>query len=83
MKKQLLTVFLLSLIVLFSISSVVTAQSPPHPPQTGHGIKGNQSPGGTARVGDGLSILLAFALAYGYRKIKSRKTTKKLISKQE
>jgi len=62
---------------------VVSAQEPPHPPQAGHGIKGSQSPAGAAKITDGAGILIAFALAYGYKRLKKRKTKEQLISKEE
>jgi hypothetical protein len=45
------------------------AQEPPHPPTTGHGVNGNQSPGGTAPVGSGISILLALGAMYAGKKV--------------
>lgn len=60
------------IVLTISIAGSV-AQEPPHPPTTGHGHVGNQSPGTSARLGDGVSILVAFALAYGYRRINVKK----------
>lgn len=63
---------LLSFAFLFAISlltSTVLAQEPPHPPTTGHGSTGNQSPNGSAPIGGGLGILAAFGIAYASRKL--------------
>jgi hypothetical protein len=38
---------------------------PPHPPQSGHGQQGNQSPGGTAPIGGGLTIMVLLSAFYG------------------
>lgn len=54
-------------------STAAFSQEPPHPPGTGHGMHGNQQPGSSAHLEDGISILLAFALAYGYRRINNKK----------
>lgn len=54
-------------------TSAAFSQDPPHPPATGHGVHGNQQPGSSAHLEGGISILLAFALAYGYRKLNNRK----------
>jgi hypothetical protein len=58
------TVFVLSLL---SLTISVNAQEPPHPPTTGHGAKGNQSPAG-APLDGGISLLVAMGLAYSTRK---------------
>jgi hypothetical protein len=60
-------------LVMIFIMPVTFAQDPPHPPQSGHGVKGNQSPGGTARIGDGVSILIAFVIGYAYHKARRKK----------
>lgn len=62
------------------ITPVTKAQDPPHPPQSGHGVKGNQSPAGNAKVGDGISILIAFALAYSYKRFKQKRSHKNLMT---
>jgi hypothetical protein len=59
-------VFVISLL---SLTISVNAQEPPHPPTTGHGAKGNQSPPG-APLDGGIGILLALGLAYSTRKSK-------------
>ena len=56
-----------------SIVHHASAQLPAHSLQSGHEIEGNQSFLGTARLGDGVSILIAFALAYSYKKIRQKK----------
>jgi hypothetical protein len=84
MNRKLLVILSITLLLgLFMNTSVVSAQEPPHPPQPGHGTLGNQSPGGTARIGDGAAILIAFALAYGYRKIKQKKKPVQFAEDQE
>jgi hypothetical protein len=57
-----------ALLALLLIMPFSNAQEPPHPPTTGHGISGNQSPGGTAPVDGGLGILIALGFAFGTRK---------------
>ncbi|MBK7028644.1 MAG: hypothetical protein IPH45_05305 [Bacteroidales bacterium] len=45
------------------------AQEPPHPPTSGHGVNGNQTPGNTsAPIDGGLGILIALSIAYGAKK---------------
>jgi hypothetical protein len=74
MSKNITRIFCVAIFVaVVTLLPKVSAQEPPHPPQTGHGTMGNQAPGGTARIGDGGSILIAFALAYGYRRIRQIK----------
>jgi hypothetical protein len=46
----------------------VNAQEPPHPPTTGHGVKGNQNPGNSAPLDGGIGLLIAMGIAYGIRK---------------
>jgi hypothetical protein len=83
MRKYLQIAFLSTFLILCSPTVQVFAQEPPHPPLTGHGEKGNSSPAGSARIGDGISILAAFGLAYGYRKLKRRGIGRKVVAKQE
>jgi len=80
MKKNFTRTLILS-VLLFMITFwvPVLGQEPPHPPQSGHGMQGNQPPGGGAKIGDGVSILVAFAIAYGYRRIRQRKKQNVLI----
>jgi hypothetical protein len=58
--------------LLFSITfnQVAMSQPPPPPPGGGHGLGGNQGPGGQsgAPVGDGLLILIGLAGLYGGKK---------------
>jgi hypothetical protein len=64
-----------ALFALFLIMPYSNAQEPPHPPTTGHGVNGNQSPGGTAPIDGGLGILIALGVAFGTRKlIKEKKS---------
>ncbi len=44
------------------------AQDPPPPPGGGHGQGGNQSPGGSAPVDNGILIVALLGTAYGLRK---------------
>lgn len=60
-----------------------SAQLPAHALHSGHEINGNQSFSGTARLGDGVSILIAFALAYSYKKIRQRKKKQTLVENKE
>jgi hypothetical protein len=63
---------LLSVAFLFAMTLLINpaqAQEPPHPPTSGHGSTGNQSPNGSAPVGGGIGILVAFGMAYASRKI--------------
>ena len=65
-------VFLYLFLFCLAITSL-QAQEPPHPPSGNHGLNGNQPAGGNARVGDGIGIVIAFALAYSYRKLNRTK----------
>jgi len=67
MKKRLIHL-LFSLFILISVNTVF-AQDPPPPPSGGHGQSGNQTPGGSAPIGNGLFILSALAAAYGSYKV--------------
>ena len=64
---------LLLLTVLITLSITLMAQAPPAPPSTGNNNNTNGfvggSNGGSAPVGSGTLILLAFAAAYAGRKI--------------
>lgn len=66
-------------LVMLFISPVTLAQDPPHPPQSGHGIEGNQAPGGSARIGDGVGILIAFVIGYAYHKARRKKKTRESL----
>jgi hypothetical protein len=56
------------LLAFFAFIVPAIAQEPPHPPTTGHGNVGNQSPNGSAPIDGGLSILIALGTAYGFRR---------------
>jgi len=79
----------LTAVVLFTVAAFapgIYAQPSPvaQSSHTEHGISMNQSPSGIARVGDGVSILIAFALAYSYKRIRQKKRkTSSLIENQE
>jgi hypothetical protein len=64
------TVLLLTLIL---ITPQSMAQEPPHPPSTGHGIKGDQPAGQCAPIGGGISILLVLAAMYSGKRVLSEK----------
>jgi len=66
-------VFIFIVFPLILGTTAAFSQDPPHPPGTGHGIHGNQQPGSSAQLEGGISILIAFALAYGYRRINNKK----------
>lgn len=70
---------LLSVAFLFAMTLLINptqAQEPPHPPTSGHGSSGNQSPNGSAPIGGGLGILAAFGIAYASRKISITRSKK-------
>lgn len=54
--------------VVMGVSALSFAQ-PPDPPGGGHGMTGDQAPGGGAPVGSGLVVLLGMGAAYGAKKI--------------
>jgi len=55
-------------------SGISSAQpSSPPPPPAGHGLNGNQSPGGMAPLGEGLVILLSMGAGYVLRKTRKGK----------
>jgi hypothetical protein len=82
MKNKLRQLLLAGIFVCILPVSISIAQEPPHPPTIGHGNKGN-APAGNARIGDGASILVAFALAYAYQKYSRRKKKNKIVDVME
>jgi hypothetical protein len=58
-----------------SLSYNSFSQAPPPPPES-HGTNSNQSPGGGAPIGSGLSILLGLVAAYGGKKLYDYKKEK-------
>jgi len=64
--KTLISMVLLSVFVIF-FSVSLPAQDPPPPPAGGHGQGGNQAPGGSAPLGEGIAILMALGVAYASR----------------
>lgn len=71
--KNKLNVFIIIglIIVLFAFNSKLNAQAPPHPPASGHAMKGDQTPGPcSAPIGNGVFILLALGFAYATKKMK-------------
>jgi hypothetical protein len=60
---------ILTIAVFLAIAPLLTfAQSPPHPNGGNNPVPGTNAPVG-ASVGDGVFILLTFAIAYGSRKL--------------
>lgn len=55
-------------ILLFSTYNVF-ASDPPEPPGGGHGQGGDLPPGGSAPVGSGTFLLLAFSTLYAVKKV--------------
>jgi hypothetical protein len=68
LQRNLILSFMIAVMLSGYCSQVATAQEPPHPPNSGHGMGGNHSPGGNAQLTDGIGILIAFAIAYSYRR---------------
>jgi hypothetical protein len=67
MKKQILSITLITMFMLFTYNGF--SQGPPPPPSgAGHGATGNQT-GGNAPIGGGLFILLGLGAAYGSKKL--------------
>jgi hypothetical protein len=58
------------------ISGYLIASQPP-PPPGGTGLNGNQGPGGTAPLGEGLVALLVMGAGYGMKKVYSALQEKK------
>jgi hypothetical protein len=54
----------------FFLATTLSAQEPPHPPTSGHGIKGNQPAGGSAPIDGGLSVFLLMVAGYGSFKVR-------------
>lgn len=67
MKRQFFRLFLLTSLLVASMQ--VFSQDPPPPPNGGHGQGGNQTPGGSAPIGNGIALLLVMATAYSGKKI--------------
>lgn len=68
----------LTLILFLSITfSLLSAQDPPPPPPNGGNPNGGVTPvGGGAPIGDGMLLLIAMGVAYGYHRIKGYKNRK-------
>lgn len=79
LKKSILILFLIAFVAGTEIS---TAQAPPPPPGSGHGVSTNSapsnSPGGGAPIGSGLAILVSLGLVYGAYKMYRLKQLKAL-----
>lgn len=59
---------LIALTLFFSLQTVSFSQPPP-PVEQGHGLSGDQPPGGGAPIGEGMYILFGLAGLYGGKKI--------------
>jgi len=61
---------IIKILFVFCFLGCVTsfAQDPPPPPGGGHGQGGNQTPGGSAPVDNGILIVALLGTAYGLRK---------------
>lgn len=68
MKKNTIKVLMTNLILMSNIA-LSQPSSPPPPPGGGHDQSAHQSPGGSAPIGSGLSILLGMAMAYAGKKV--------------
>ncbi len=67
--KNIVKIFVLTLFVLVSTTSVFAQDPPPPPPGSGHGAGGSQVPGGGAPIGSGVVLLIAMAAGYGGKKV--------------
>jgi hypothetical protein len=68
-KNNIIGIFLV--LTLFFIASVSVAQTQAPPPPAHGSTTGTTVPGGSAPVGEGLVLLIAFGAAYGARKVYS------------
>lgn len=68
LQRNLMVAFMIAVMLSCFCCQVAQAQEPPHPPNSGHGVGGDHSPGGNAQLTDGIGILIAFAIAYSYRR---------------
>lgn len=50
-------------------TSVFAQDPPPPPPDGGHGIGGNEVPGGGTPIGSGIVLLITLAAGYGAKKV--------------
>jgi hypothetical protein len=64
--RSLTLVMIFHLVICCSISAA--QPSSPPPPPAGHGLNGNQSPGGMAPIGEGFVMLLSMGAGYALRK---------------
>lgn len=68
MKRKSIYRILIMTIILFLIANMPVTGQPPDPPG-GHGLNGNQGPGGAAPIDGGSLILLLGGLGYGAVKV--------------
>jgi hypothetical protein len=68
---SLIFMFVFHLVVCSGISAA--QPSSPPPPPAGHGLNGNQSPGGMAPLGEGLVIILSMGTGYALQKTRKGK----------
>jgi hypothetical protein len=60
---------IISLLLAIAFLNKTYSQEPPHPPQTGHGLTGNQSPNGSAPIGGGSVVLVVLSMLYAGKKV--------------
>lgn len=65
--------FIISAAVILALCFGNAIYGQPEPPDHGTGTN-TQAPGGGAPIGEGLALLTALGVAYGYRKFKALKT---------
>ena len=61
--------FRISMLALLLGFTQINSQAQPDPPGGGHGLNGDQVPGGGAPIGKGVFILLGLSTIYGITKI--------------
>ena len=66
---------ILTIVLAFSVSTIMAIDNPPNPPGGGHGT-GGDLPGGGAPIGSGLVILMSLGAAYGGKKLYDLKKNK-------
>jgi len=64
-------------IILFLTANITVMGQPPDPPG-GHGLNGNQGPGGAAPVDGGIGILLLSGLGYSLMRVMRENKAEKL-----
>ena len=77
MKRNIIYRFIIMIIILFLASNPDVTGQPPDPPG-GHGLNGNQGPGGAAPIDGGIGILLLSGLGYSLMRVMRENKVKKL-----